>query len=204
MKRVLVGVSAALMLTIGVFGAGARASDAAPLPKDYVCHHTSSQTNPVVIINISDNAVPHHLALHGGTGPDYVIDQTQPGLTSADCLALDAPGTISGIAYADTQDSDGVLDSGETGLGGVVVTLSGSDYLGNAVSASVTTGDDGAYSFDVLPGTYDVSYGGVDFYNPGTANDAPAGSTAMPGEISGIAVYSNQNVVANLPEEAED
>ncbi len=205
MKRILVGVGAALMLTIGVFGAGARSSDAAPLPKADVCHHTSSETNPVVIIEISQNAVPHHLALHGGTGPDFVIDETQPGLTSADCLALDAPGTISGIAYDDSLNFDGKLTSGEVPVGGIDVTLTGSDYLGNPVSATATTGDDGSYSFNVLPGVYDIGYGGTGLYVPGTTTEAPSGAvTPTAGSITHISVYSANNVVVNLPEEPQD
>jgi hypothetical protein len=43
---------------------------AAPAGKAFVCHHTASETNPVVVIHISRNAVDKHLANHGHTGPD--------------------------------------------------------------------------------------------------------------------------------------
>jgi hypothetical protein len=46
-----------------------------PPSKVDVCHHTSSEKNPVVKINISHHAVEKHLALHGGTGPDEVLDE---------------------------------------------------------------------------------------------------------------------------------
>jgi hypothetical protein len=46
---------------------------AAPAPKVTVCHHTGSETNPIVEITISENAVAKHLANHGKTGPDTVL-----------------------------------------------------------------------------------------------------------------------------------
>ena len=43
---------------------------AAPADKVTICHHTSSETNPFVVITISQNAEQKHLDNHGGTGPD--------------------------------------------------------------------------------------------------------------------------------------
>jgi hypothetical protein len=69
-RRVL---AAALGLNL-ILGAGLMSSAlAAPDPhKSDVCHHTSSATNPFVVINIDNHAVNQHLAHHGGTGPDSV------------------------------------------------------------------------------------------------------------------------------------
>ncbi|TWU59988.1 Serine-aspartate repeat-containing protein D precursor [Rubripirellula tenax] len=64
---------------------------------------------------------------------------------------------ISGFVYHDA-DNDGVKDLGEATIGGVVVTLTGTDDLGAIASQTFTTLADGAYSFDGLrPGTYTLT-----------------------------------------------
>ena len=65
-------VLAALTVSGGLLLGPAGTADAAKQDKEFVCHHTSSETNPVVIIHISGNAVDKHLANHGGTGDDAV------------------------------------------------------------------------------------------------------------------------------------
>lgn len=63
-KMLLVGGASILALST-IAGAGAKPAD-----KVTICHHTSSETNPVVMITISENALAKHLANHGGTGND--------------------------------------------------------------------------------------------------------------------------------------
>ncbi|MDX2037662.1 MAG: SdrD B-like domain-containing protein [Isosphaeraceae bacterium] len=64
---------------------------------------------------------------------------------------------LSGFVYVDA-DNDGTFDSGETPLSGVEIKLTGTDYLGTAVTKTVFTGSDGSYAFeDLNPGTYSVS-----------------------------------------------
>jgi hypothetical protein len=47
------------------------------------------------------------------------------------------------------------FDTGESGIGGVTITLSGTDHLGNSVLLTTTTTITGFYRFDNLyPGTY--------------------------------------------------
>jgi hypothetical protein len=59
-------------LTVLVLGGAFALTGGTAAAKVDVCHHTSSDTNPVVVINVSENAVPAHLGNHGGTGPDSV------------------------------------------------------------------------------------------------------------------------------------
>ena len=67
------------------------------------------------------------------------------------------PALITGRVYADNND-DGRIDTAETGLSGVTVTLTGVDDQGNPVQRSTTTGPDGSYAFDTLrPGSYTVT-----------------------------------------------
>ncbi len=61
------------------------------------------------------------------------------------------------MVWEDFND-DGQVDFGENGIGGVTVTLTGTDFLGNAVNLSQPTDSDGAYVFlNLLPGSYTVS-----------------------------------------------
>ncbi|MEM6472547.1 MAG: SdrD B-like domain-containing protein [Planctomycetota bacterium] len=66
--------------------------------------------------------------------------------------------SISGFVYLD-PDNDGDFADDEVGLSGFVITLTGTDSNGDAITErSVVTGDDGSYQFLQLPaGTYQVT-----------------------------------------------
>ena len=67
------------------------------------------------------------------------------------------PSSIQGFVYVDT-DNDGVLDDGEYHIGGVQITLTGVDLLGNAVDLSTRTAGDGSYRFaNLLRGEYTLT-----------------------------------------------
>ncbi|HEX3152702.1 MAG TPA: SdrD B-like domain-containing protein [Gemmataceae bacterium] len=62
--------------------------------------------------------------------------------------------SIAGFVYGDANNN-GTKDTGEAGIAGVTVRLLGTDDLGQAVDKSLTTGNDGGYTFGNLrPGTY--------------------------------------------------
>jgi hypothetical protein len=113
------------------------------------------------------------------------------------------PVTISGTVYQDTN-GNGTIDSGEPGLAGITVSLSGTNGLGQAITATTTTAADGTYSFStdgngnlLRPGTYAVSETIPSGYVAGTANvgtvngstDGTATSTTL---ISSIVMTSGQ------------
>ena len=65
--------------------------------------------------------------------------------------------SLAGYVYVDINN-DGTRDTGEAGLPGVDVTLTGTDNLGNAVATTLATAADGSYLFDSLrPGTYSIT-----------------------------------------------
>jgi uncharacterized protein (DUF2141 family) len=68
------------------------------------------------------------------------------------------PGVISGAVFDDTN-RNGTLQSGEPGLGGATLTLTGVDGKGNAITPiSKPSDSDGTYSFtNLAPGTYTVT-----------------------------------------------
>ena len=81
--------------------------------------------------------------IFNGTGVDYNFGETT--------------GSLSGLVFVDTN-SDGIKGSGEAGLSGVTVSLSGTDVNNHAVSLSTTTDGNGSYTFgNLLKGTYKIT-----------------------------------------------
>lgn len=67
------------------------------------------------------------------------------------------PSSLSGFVYRDT-DLNGSKSSEEAGIGGVTISLDGTDDRGAAFTASMTTGGDGSYAFTSLrPGVYTIT-----------------------------------------------
>lgn len=65
--------------------------------------------------------------------------------------------STAGFVYIDA-DADGVKDSAETGIPGVVVRLTGTETGGTAVDKTDITDDTGGYSFvELNPGTYQLA-----------------------------------------------
>ncbi len=134
------------------------------------------------------------------------------GATSAGHLFGELlPGSISGAVFVD-PNNDGVQQpAGEAGLGGVTITLTGTDDTGAAVTRTVTTGPDGRYTVpDLRPGTYTVTEpaqpagtsNGIT--SAGTAGGAATATTAAPSAISGIVLAvagasSTGNNFAEIP-----
>lgn len=102
-------------------------------------------------------------------------------------------GTLSGHVF-DDANRDFLINAGDGGLSGVVIQLTGTDYLGQSVSLSTITDADGDYVFaNLLPGTYAISQtvpngltGVADFV--GTLGGNPASATL----IDQIVVESGQ------------
>ncbi len=121
--------------------------------------------------------------IFNGTGSNYNFGELRPAL-------------ISGFAFVDS-DSDGHKDSGEAGLAGVAITLSGTDDLGNTVSIPSTTAADGSYSFGNLrPGTYSVSEGQPAGYSTTRNSVGSAGgnlATVTTDVITAIKLDSGEN-----------
>ena len=65
--------------------------------------------------------------------------------------------SLGGYVYADANNN-GLEDSGDTGLAGVTVTLTGIEATSHAVNLSTNTGADGSYLFpNLAPGTYSLA-----------------------------------------------
>ena len=90
-----------------------------------------------------------------------------------------APARISGTVLKDLN-ANGVKDSGETGIAGVTITLTGVDALGQPVTATATTDANGVYSFAVLPGTYTLKETTpVDYLSSGSLAGSATGAAIV-------------------------
>lgn len=97
---------------------------------------------------------------------------------------------LSGAAFVDGNDN-GTKDAGENGIGGVQVTLTGTDLFGAAVSLSATTAADGTYGFvGLLPGIYSVTEVQPAGYFDGKDAAGPAGGTVGADTVAGIVLGS--------------
>jgi hypothetical protein len=97
--------------------------------------------------------------------------------------------SLSGSVYIDVNHN-GVWDGDESGLAGVTVTLQGFDYLGNAVSLEVQTGEDGTFQFtEILAGTYTLAEQPQFGYASGTTTaGSEGGDVTTPGQVSNITI----------------
>jgi hypothetical protein len=87
------------------------------------------------------------------------------------------PASLSGVVWEDFNN-DGQVDFGESGISGVTVTLTGTDFLGRAVNQSQTTDSDGAYVFaNLLPGNYYLTETAPTGYTQGIDSVGTAGGS---------------------------
>ncbi|MEZ6140649.1 MAG: SdrD B-like domain-containing protein [Zavarzinella sp.] len=118
--------------------------------------YTLTETQPVGFLDgIDTNGTPAAATVTNDSlaGIDLrTINTPATGFNFAEI----APGSLSGTVFVD-ENTDGVLTTGETGIPGVSLQLTGTDDLG-AVDLSTVTDANGEYSFtDLRPGTYTIT-----------------------------------------------
>ncbi len=111
------------------------------------------------------------------------------------------PGGLSGYVYQDTNDN-GTKQANEPGIGGVPLTLTGTNDLGTITPETTTTASDGSYSFGNLrPGTYTVTETQQPKgYTPGfttQGNISPIPDSNVTHQVPAIPVVSGQTTPNN-------
>ncbi|MBK7673269.1 MAG: hypothetical protein IPJ27_00065 [Candidatus Accumulibacter sp.] len=108
-----------------------------------------------------------------------------------------APAKLSGYVKKDVGN-DGVRNS-EPAIAGVVLTLTGTNGLGQPVTATATTDANGFYQFiNLAPGTYTVSEAQpAGFIDGKDTVGSTGGSNAVNDVLSGITLGSGANSVEN-------
>ncbi|MCY2967946.1 MAG: SpaA isopeptide-forming pilin-related protein [Planctomycetota bacterium] len=103
------------------------------------------------------------------------------------------PSSVSGYTYVDANN-DGVKQTTEAAIAGVLVTLTGTDDLGAAVNLTATTDSTGYYAFTNLrPGTYTLQETQPAGYLDGKDTVGTQGGTATNDKITNIVLGSGVN-----------
>src|SRR5262249_36758378 len=107
------------------------------------------------------------------------------------------PGRLSGYVYFDANDN-GVKGPLEPGIGQTVLTLTGTNDLGQTVTLTTTTAADGSYSFaNLRPGVYNILETTPSGYLDGNTTVGTQGGVAGKDQISNIKVAPGTNGVRN-------
>jgi hypothetical protein len=101
-------------------------------------------------------------------------------------------GSLSGFVYFDTNQN-GIFDTGDTGLGGVVITLTGVNDQGAMVTFTTTTDLNGFYQFTSLrPGTYTITKTPPPGYVNGAENLGTLGGQVALNAFTQVVLGANQ------------
>lgn len=122
--------------------------------------YTLTETHPVVYQD-GKETVGTVDGANTGTASNTGFDATAPnnqitainlaaGKRGQDYLFGEIGSSLSGYVYIDA-DNSGTKDTGEPGISGVLVTLSGNDSSGGAVTRTATTDANGLFAFIMLP-----------------------------------------------------
>ncbi|WP_127818153.1 SdrD B-like domain-containing protein [Microbacterium sp. CPCC 204701] len=191
----LAGVTVTLTGTATASGEVVNRSAVTDADGAYTIPGLPAGTFTVTVDQASARAVDAAYALtadpDGTTAPDGSFEVTLP--LGTDVTARDfgfATSSLAGTVFGD-RDNDGAIDADEDGVGGVEVTLTGTDDLGQAVSVTTTTSGTGAYSFPgIRPGDYQLAIAPP----PGTL-----GGRNVVGSAGGTAGDVGSNAITAIP-----
>ncbi|MEI2817806.1 MAG: SdrD B-like domain-containing protein [Microthrixaceae bacterium] len=138
-------------------------------------------------------------SVDGDVGDDVISSITVPaGFESTGNDFTESRGSISGSVFADLNNN-GVRDVGEDSIGGVTVTLAGTDAFSNAVNTTATTDVDGNYVFDgLVGGTYSVTETQPSAYLDGVDTAGSVGGDASVDDVvSAIVLPGGVDAIRN-------
>ena len=126
---------------------------------------------------------------------DYTIDDGNGGTATAKVTinVVDyIPSTISGKVFVD-RNNDGIAQANEAPIGGVKITLVGTDSISNnPVQRETTTDEEGHYEFAMLaPGTYTIEETQPALINDGKETAGSAGGTVIANDKIQLTIAEN-------------
>jgi hypothetical protein len=131
----------------------------------------------------------------GGGGSNWTGSYSGTASVRPDVVTQPAPSSLSGFVYID-NNGDGMFDTGDTALSSVTVTLTGINDLGQTVTMTATTDQNGFYHFDNLrPGTYTITQTPLANFQEEVANVGSVGGSPSTGQVSGITLAAGTNGV---------
>ncbi|MCG8651966.1 MAG: Ig-like domain-containing protein, partial [Pirellulales bacterium] len=105
--------------------------------------------------------------------------------------------SLSGFVYIDVS-GDNNRSSGDAGVPGVLITLTGVDQAGGTVSRTMLTADDGSYRFDDLPpGTYTIAETQPLALVDGASVTTVSGGVVSGNQMSGLVLAGGQAFTDN-------
>ena len=163
-----------------------------------------SQGSSGGVVSINGNKVNYTPAANfSGTDTFTYTVQDSDGLTATATVTVTVENTsinnsISGFVYID-KNKNGLRDAGESGLPGSLLTLTGTDNLGNAITRTAITTDTGAYSFTSLrTGTYKIVQQQPAATIDGAESTSVVGAdTTTNDQIANIVIGDGNNFTAN-------
>jgi hypothetical protein len=162
-------------------------------PGAYVIHLTQTPTGFIPGQETAGNVTPLAVPLGSNSIP---VTLTTTNSTNNNFGEIQAA-SLSGFVYADT-DNDGVKQSGEAGIAGSVITLSGTDDQGNTVALTATTDANGFYQFaNLRPGSYTLKQDEPAGFLDGKDTIGSQGGTAGSDQMTGITLATGTNGVNN-------
>ena len=168
------------------------------LPASNGSGYTVTETQPVNYANGSTTS-----GTAGGTAGINVVSAINfpAGTNATNYLFGERLGGLSGTVYYDANNN-GTKDAGEMGIAGVVITLTGTDATGAAVSRTLNTDVNGNYSFSNLPASNGSGYTVTETqpvnYADGQTTSGTAGGTAGANVISAINFPAGTNATGYL------
>jgi hypothetical protein len=121
-----------------------------------------------------------------GNSTPMLLSVSVPGSgLAAENFGLDT-GSLAGSVYVDSNN-DGQRSASETGIAGVIVTLTGTTINGNAIALATTTAADGSYRFSgLLVGTYTLAETQPSAYLDGKDRAGVLGGTMTNDRVANI------------------
>jgi uncharacterized repeat protein (TIGR01451 family) len=131
-----------------------------------------------IIVDVGRNTFGDIANMASVTANEPEIDPTNNSVSETTEVQL-VPASLSGQVFVDFGN-DGVFDSRDVPIPGVMIALGGVDITGATVNRTTLTADDGTYAFgDLLPGTYRIEETQPGFFPDGQESLGTAGGVVV-------------------------